>query len=323
MQVIEAKLVYRAISLFGVLILSLFRRKKSSVRVGLSFSDESVSVLVVEGVNGKVDSKNFVIKEAIHHELTAEFSIDDCKVQIAQFIKEKNLSDAPCYCVLSEKDYQLLLVDPPDVPESELQEAMRWKIRDLISFDVENAAIDIFHQPDKKMLYTVVAKKEHILLLINFVSDLGLSLQSIDIAELSYRNFLDTHSVIDRGIALIVLRRDEGKLLIVKQGNLYFSRRFSINYGAGFLDKLPEDDIILELQRSLDYYERQMGQAAPAEIVFSGAVTEEKITPIIRESFQQKITCINVDSIERECQLVLEDEKTVVISGAVLRQDAA
>ncbi len=304
-------------------MLSFFRRKKSSTRIGLSLSDECVSVLVIEGLNEQLDSKNFVIKEALHYDLTSEFSLSDCKAQVTQFIKDKGLNDLPCYCVLNEKDYQLLLVDPPEVPDNELQEAIRWKIRDLINFEIENAVIDIFHQPDKKMLYTVVAKREHILSLIGFVNDVGLVLKSIDIAELSYRNILDTYSMIDRGIALIIVRQNEGKLLIVKQGNLYFSRRFSIDYGAGVFDELPEDDIILELQRSLDYYERQMGQAAPAEILFSGNVTEEKITAVIRESFQQKISCINIEDIKSECKLTFQGDEAVVISGAVLRRDAA
>ena len=62
-------------------------------------------------------------------------------------------------------------------------------------------------------------------------------------------------------------------------GNLYLSRQFKINYGGGLLDDLPADALALEIQRSLDYYERQMGMSPPAVLFLCGEnLTEDKIT---------------------------------------------
>ena len=49
--------------------------------------------------------------------------------------------------VLNPDEYQLHLVESPDVPDSELREAVRWRIRDLIDFPVDEAAIDVFDMP--------------------------------------------------------------------------------------------------------------------------------------------------------------------------------
>ena len=50
-------------------------------------------------------------------------------------------------------------------------------------------------------------------------------------------------------------------------------------------EPLPTEALALELQRSLDYFERQMGQAPPAVFYLGGAgVREDKIAPAMRES---------------------------------------
>ncbi|MFT6388532.1 MAG: MSHA biogenesis protein MshI [Cellvibrionaceae bacterium] len=113
------------------------------------------------------------------------------------------------------------------------------------------------------MLYAVVVEKTIIVRMIDLVKYVGLSLVAIDIKELSYRNFFchmvdSQNSMGDTGLAVISIDRNEGRLLILKEENILLSRNFSINYGAGIFDYIPEDEIILELQRSLDYHERQM-----------------------------------------------------------------
>jgi len=200
-----------------------------------------------------------------------------------------------------------------------------------------------FPQPEKKMHYTVVAEKNTISRVVDFAKDHHLSLVSIDIEELSYRNYFEAiaqysrsinenskntenqgadNAITDRGIAVISITENEGKLLIVKGGNLFLSRRFSINYGGGVFDALPADEIILELQRSLDYYERQMRQSAPAEILFFGAIENEKITAEMRSSFQQKMACIDMSLLLGKHTPEMAIETALLLSGA-LREVAA
>ncbi len=57
--------------------------------------------------------------------------------------------------VLAMSEYQLLMVDAPDVPAEELRSAVKWKIRDLINFhidDVDEFAIDAFGHADNDIL---------------------------------------------------------------------------------------------------------------------------------------------------------------------------
>ena len=306
-------------------MLSFFKSKNKNYRIGLCLSEHSLSLVLIDLVNKKTPR----IKNSFHYEFSStEEGLDVARQQLIHFVEQNGLKNIDCYCVLSKEDYQLLLVEPPEVPESELLDAMKWKVKDLANVDIEKTVIDIFPQPENKMLYAVVAEKTVIVRLIDLVKNAGLLLTAIDIEELSYRNFFCNRmdgqdGIEDRGLAVISIYKNEGHLLILKDGNIFLSRQFSINYGAGVFDDIPEDEVILELQRSLDYYERQMRQPAPAEIIFCGDIDDEKITPLIRDSFQQKIRCADMSPMLGEHQLQMAPEAALKLSGAALRLKAA
>ena len=217
------------------------------------------------------------------------------KSLLKSFVEKHNFEKKLCHVVLKPADYQLLLVDAPDVPEAEMREAIRWRIKDLISIPLVNAVIDIFNLPvdasraGKRMLYVVVADLATVKHVIDVVKHAGLKLSSIDISELAIRN-LTLFSKEERAVAVTRVREGGGAVSIFRNGDLYLSRQFQLNYNAGLLDDLPDDTLALEIQRSLDYFERQMGQAPPAYIYMCGAsVSEDKITQNLRRSLNVPI----------------------------------
>lgn len=136
-------------------MLSLFRRNKKSARIGLMVSDYAVIAILINGKAMEQPQLRVLVNEAISPERTLEH----CLNAFGELIKKESLVGASCHCVLHGKDYQLLLLENPSVPEEELREAVRWKIKDLIDSDIDKVAVDVFHQPDKNMIYTVVAQK--------------------------------------------------------------------------------------------------------------------------------------------------------------------
>ena len=74
------------------------------------------------------------------------------------------MGKAPCSTLLDSSDYQLLMVEAPEVPSSELKAAIRWRIRDLIDFHIDDAVLDVFDAPPsgargvQEHLYTVVTR---------------------------------------------------------------------------------------------------------------------------------------------------------------------
>lgn len=216
------------------------------------------------------------------------------QVLLKSWVQQNKLTKTPCNIVLGQEDYQILLVEPPDVPANELRGAIRWRLKDLLSIPVEQAAIDIFELPEdgtrsnKKMVYVVAAEAGKIKSMISLVEGANLKLHAIDIAELAMRNLvarLISEDDTERGVAVARLRQGAGSVYIFRQGNMYLARSFMLDYNGGLLDDIPEANLALELQRSVDYYERQMGQAPPTMIYVCGDnVTNEKLGSELKSS---------------------------------------
>jgi MSHA biogenesis protein MshI len=213
--------------------------------------------------------------------------------QLHEYVRKNKLKNKPCNLVLPESRYQLYLLEAPDVPPAELSNAMKWRLKDLVTQPLDQLAIDVFYVPNdsargnRKMIYVVVVNKIYLQELIEHIRQSGLKLLAIDIAELALRN-LAIH-LIDpqfeqRGVAIARLRQGAGLISIYRAGDMYLSRHFDLAYGGGLLDDLPIETLALELQRSVDYYERQMGQLSPVVIYVCGEnIIDEKITDDLRK----------------------------------------
>lgn len=229
--------------------------------------------------------------DSSHIDLTHVISSEDKNIDLAHelshFVSKSKIGKRLCHLILNPKDYQLLLVEAPDVADADMREAVRWRIKDLISIPVEKAVVDVFMLPDdasrssKKMIYVVVAELDRINELIAMVNDSGLTLASIDIAEMAIRNIslIMDERMRERGIGIVRINQGGGVVSLYRAGNLYLSRQFQLAYNGGLLDDLPSDGLALEIQRSIDYYERQMGLAPPGALYIGGEnISEDKIT---------------------------------------------
>ncbi len=194
--------------------------------------------------------------------------------------------------VLSPKDYQLLLVEAPDVEESELGEALRWRVKDLVSYEIADAAIDYFSLPEdayhgrNQMLYVTVAPKSLIDRVANCVHTAGLTLDVVDIPELALRNLAALQGDDTIGTAFLALQAPVSLVNLISDGDLYLTRQIE-THGELLTDD-PEQDIadraegmILEIQRSLDYYESQIGKPPCLKLVLCPLQSGE--TPLMTQ----------------------------------------
>lgn len=240
------------------------------------------------------------------------------------------LQGVPCNLVMMAGNYQLILGEAPKVPQEELAEALRWRVKDLVQFPIAEAIIDGFFLPEdsarggNRMAYAVVAQRKHVETQVALAKATGLQLKNIDISELALRNLAETCCDTKRGVALVKLQQGGGSLQIIRDGNLYLSRQFSLAYNAGLLDDLPGDSLILELQRSLDYFERQMRQVPPSHVYLCGEnVTADKITPDIRNALAVSINPLNLENGLQIADGIPEHSLSLCLHaiGAALRQD--
>jgi MSHA biogenesis protein MshI len=210
---------------------------------------------------------------------------------LRQYIAELGLNGAACNAVIPSSKYSLLLSEAPIVKDAELADAMRWKIKDLIDFPVEEAFLDVFRLPDDAsrgdtpMVYVVVSRRSVLEDIVALLDSAGLKLGSIDIIDLALRNLSLLCPAERSGIAMVQLTSGTGNLNVIRKQQLYLSRRFDIDFDGGLLDPLPANSLALELQRSLDYYERQMDQESPSSIYLCGeGVSRDKVSEAMQTS---------------------------------------
>ena len=193
---------------------------------------------------------------------------EDPESALRSLVGEAGLDRSPANLVLGSGSYQLLQVEAPNVAPSELRAAVRWKLRELIDFHIDDAVIDVFDIPgqenrpaDQAMMYAVAARARDIREHIDRIEDSGLALKVIDITELAMRNLAALTEADTRGVAMLYLGRDQGNLTITRQGSLYLTRRLDTGWGQlepGALNSGQR--LVLEVQRSLDYYDRHFAQ---------------------------------------------------------------
>ncbi len=183
--------------------------------------------------------------------------------------KELHSNNYLCTTLLGGKEYQLLSVEAPNVPSEELKTAIRWRLKDMLDFRVDEATIDVFDVPIDKdapsrnhTMYAVAARNQLIEKRQTLFADAKIALKAIDIPDLAQRNISALLEPPGRGIAMLFFDKDGGLLTVTYGTELYLSRRIDVTLmqlsNASGDDRISLfDKITLELQRSLDHFDRQ------------------------------------------------------------------
>ncbi len=306
-------------------MLNLFgTRSRQNAAIGLELGAEGVAFAqVLRPATGQ--------PRLVHCEYLPYETGEDPLALFNSRLVKLGLQRLPVNLVLNPGQYQLLLVEAPKVPLEELAEALRWRIKDMVSVPVADVALDAFFLPEDSarggnpMAYAVVSQKSVLSGLVGGFHKHQLALSVIDIPELALRNLAEACCDTRRGVALVRLVQGGGSLQIVRGGNLYLARQFSLSYNGGLLDDLPGDALVLELQRSLDYFERQLRQLPPSHVYLCGEnLTGDKVTPEIRDSL-----AVNLDILSLHDGLQIDEgvqehllPLCLTALGAALRQDA-
>lgn len=174
-----------------------------------------------------------------------------------------------CGTMLSGGEYQMLMVDAPNVPQDELKTAVRWRLKDMLDFHVDDATIDVLDIPVDSSaasrghsLFAIAARNALIQSRQELFSGAKLDLTVIDIPEMAQRNISALLETDGRGLAMLSFDGDGGLLTITYKAELYLSRRIDVTREQ-LLERDSDrqqvhfDKITLELQRSLDHFDRQ------------------------------------------------------------------
>jgi len=85
---------------------------------------------------------------------SVHYSVVENKIETAsllkQFVQKNKLENTMITTSLLIADSNLVMLEKPDVADNELRQAVRWRIKDSLPFDVDNAIVDVFEIPGQK-----------------------------------------------------------------------------------------------------------------------------------------------------------------------------
>lgn len=229
------------------------------------------------------------------------FELQNQQWQTAFAALAHTFPNARLQMVLASGSYQLLVADKPNVNAEELPHALMWSIKDMVTIPVAQIHLDYFESPlPSNKITVVVVAKDYLINIVEAIHGQGLRVAGISIEELAMTNlFID-----DNQARLIVSHHTGQELLltVVKQGQLYMQRRVR---GFMQLDKTDvdqlhyglADNLSLEIQRSMDYFESQLRQApvASIELLADGAV--DALAKLVSANFNQAVNVIDKSAV--------------------------
>ncbi len=195
--------------------------------------------------------------------------------------KDEQVGDFQFTTLLAPGEYQMLLVEAPNVPVDELKTAIRWRIKDSLNYHIDDATLDVLQIPvgrnageRPQSLYAIAAPNSTIQKRIELFENARIDLAVIDIPEMAQRNIAELFEQDGRGLALLAFDDNGGMLSFTAGGELYLARRIEVS-----LRQLQDaDDVLrsqylerleLELQRSMDYFSRQFHQVSVSRLLVS------------------------------------------------------
>ncbi len=298
------------------------KKKKNTKVVGIALDKNSAGIAVVDELS----------PDQIERVETINAPPGEFGPAIKQWVAAHDLEGAVCHLVVQADQVALLQSKTPEVPPEEMTEALRWSIKDSLDFPAEEAVIDHFPVPTdsirserKDVLNVIAVKRQVIEQALSQLQGVGLTLKSIDIPVLALRNLTTAVAVADKTIALLVVEGTTGSLFIFKNNLLYLSRQIVcpavIYEGNGTPDATASalEQLTLEIQRSLDYFESQLVQVPPQSILVCAGHSTSAVIQHIDANLAITPAIINCPGIDHEDSAPL----MLRAAGAALRKEAA
>jgi MSHA biogenesis protein MshI len=270
-------------------------------------------------------------------ELAAYYS---CKLPLApealdKIGRELHAAQYKTATLLGARDYQMLSVESPNVQPDELKAAVRWRLKDMLDFHVDDATIDVLDIPADKnaavraqSMFAVCARNAVIETRQTLFTAAKIDLQVIDIPEMAQRNISALFEPEGRGLALLSFNDEGGLLTVTFGGELYLSRRIDVTLeqvGEADADRRNQtfDKITLELQRSLDHFDRQYHYVTVAKLLLAPLPTS-MLHDYLSSNLYMPVDALSLDSVldlskVPELQAIQMQQRHFLALGAALR----
>ncbi len=280
--------------------------------IGIALSADRATVVACEGeVEGR---PHITAWESIEFSTMEHFGE---ALQI--FVSTHQLEGRECRCTLAEDQYSLRLVErPANVPDEELADATRWLIRDLIEFDVETAELATLTIPEDAnrgrvpRMFVVAGRHEPLKALAIAITGAGLEIAGFEIPETTMVALETRMPPVVAGSAMLRIEEKSSVVTLSQGGSLFLARNMNLDIDsiedvahnasesedpAGFKILQELDPLLLDVQRSLDYYESEYGRAPASRLVMMPSRAD--LTPLV-PALAEALRPMQVDPFDLE-----------------------
>jgi len=270
--------------------------------------------------------------------LLNSFALEKGETEALQRLKSaRQLKSYRCTTLMAEGEYNIAQFDAPPVPREERKEALRWSLRDVVNYPVENACIDVLDIPSDGLpgravgVLVVSAAERAVRARAAPFEEARVALDAVDVPELAQRNVAALLETENRG--LVFLRLDESGIMLTLsyRGELVAVRRGEMNTRQMLANDPDQcarvrERLVLEVQRSLDNFDRQYSHIPVSRVVLAahprveGLAAELAANVYVPVQEMDLSTVIDFSSVpdlrDTECQA-----RNLLAIGAALRTD--
>lgn len=255
-------------------------------------------------------------------------------------MRYKGLS-GPCSTLLGTGEYQLLQLEiPAGSGDKSLREALAEKLADQLDQPLGNFTYDAMRIPTEEFApgrnqsaYVVLAGNAVVAPRVQLFHHARIKLTSIDIPELAQRNVATLCETKDRALAFLCFEQNDGLLTFTCNGELYMSRRVEVGLKQLLTDDMDRrstvfDRIGLEVQRSMDNFDRQYGFLPIGRLLLGPQPEAQPLQGYLRDYLSIDVDILDLrdvldTSLIPELKEPARQAQCVLALGAALRNETS
>jgi len=197
---------------------------------------------------------------------------------INELFDRKRINKDNCKIVLSGHSYKFLLAEAPNAPLESLRHIMPNKIKDSLPWKLSEVTADVLQLPQdafkgrKNSVYVAVAQTELIDNYVRLLMGVGIQPDNVTTVELGLRAYWPLiNPEPKKSIGIMRITESGGVIVMMCDGDIYLARRIVIDLNSlneeGVNRQDVFDQVVLEIQRSVEFYESQLGKGSVSKVV--------------------------------------------------------
>lgn len=221
----------------------------------------------------------------------------------------RKLGNYACTTLIESADYALTQMEAPPVQPEERKEALRWALKDVVNFPIESACIDIIDLPSENLpagrpagVLVVSAAEQAVRDCVAPFVTAKVRLDVVDVPEMAQRNIAALVADENRGVVFLRVDETGMMLTLVFQGELVAVRRGEMTALQLSGDEPAQREralerLVLELQRSLDNFDRQYSHIPISKVVVAAFPPVDGLVDALSQGTYAPVVALDLNEV--------------------------